>query len=160
MNYAQTRKHQFIKRDVLRSLFVQAFSTKHSASSIQLYNTTVLCLKMSRALKREDERELSRLYEAEFNQSDLHDRVLIFDVVASWPRRHSEVNAEENEKNEASDQSEDANDGEAAEIENEETGMNGNRDTGMNPANDENESGSQDCEIASKYANRRNSMNN
>ena len=108
---------------------------------------------MSRALKREDERELSRLYEAEFNQPGLHDRVLIFDVVASWPRRHSEVNVEENEKNEASDQSEDGNDDEAAEIENEETGMNGNGDTGMNDGNgetgmnpnDENESGSLDC---------------
>ena len=112
----------------------------------------------SRALKRKDERELSRLFEAEFNQPDLHDRVLIFDVVASWPRRHSEVNAEENEKNEAGDQSEDANDDEATEIESGETGMNGNGETGMNP-NDENESGSLDCEIASIYANTRNSMN-
>ncbi len=98
-------------------------SFKHSASSIPSYNTATFCVKMSRALRRQDERELSRLYEAEFNQPDLHDRVLIFDVVASWPRRHSEVNAEENEKNQASDQNEDGNDGEAAEIESGETGM-------------------------------------
>ena len=47
---------------------------------------------MSRALKQEDERGLSKLYEAEFNKPDLHDRVLIFDVVA----RFSDASVEEN----------------------------------------------------------------
>ncbi len=90
---------------------------------------------MSRALKQNDLVELSRLFEAEFNQPGLHDRVLIFDVVASWPRRRSEVNAEENETSEASDQSDD-----------------GSQETDMN-SSDESETESQDCAIASKYAN-------
>ena len=47
---------------------------------------------MSRALKQEDERGLSKLYEAQFNKPDLHDRVLIFDVVA----RFSDASVEEN----------------------------------------------------------------
>jgi hypothetical protein len=91
---------------------------------------------MSRALKQDDERELSRLFEAEFNKPDMHDRVLIFDVVASWPRRF------ENEgiKNEASNQSEDGSDGETVEIENGEKSVN---------TRDENETESHDCEIAS-----------
>ena len=40
-------------------------------------------LTKSRALKQEDERELSKLYESEFNKPDLHDRILIFDAVAT-----------------------------------------------------------------------------
>ena len=90
---------------------------------------------MSRALKQEDERELSKLYEAEFNQPGLHDRVLIFDVVASWPPRPLVANVEENETSEASDQSDD-----------------GSQETDMN-SSDESETESQDCVIASKYAN-------
>ncbi|CAB4028361.1 BTB POZ domain-containing POB1 [Paramuricea clavata] len=91
---------------------------------------------MSRALKPDDVLELSKLYEAEFNKPDMHDRVLIFDVVASWPRRL------ENEgiKNEASSRSEDGSDGETAEIENVENSVN---------TSDENETESHDCEIAS-----------
>jgi hypothetical protein len=91
---------------------------------------------MSRALKQDDVLELSKLYEAEFNKPDMHDRVLIFDVVASWPRRL------ENEgiKNETSNQSEDGSDGETAEIENVENSVN---------TSDENETESHDCEIAS-----------
>ena len=83
-------------------------------------------LKMSRALKQEDERELLKLYESEFNKPDLHDRVLIFDVVAL--RRFSgasfEVNvADENEetKNEASDEESGY---EATKTENAETSVN------------------------------------
>ena len=95
---------------------------------------------MSRALKQADERELSKLYEAEFNKPGLHDRVLIFDVVASWP--HSLESENEGIKNETSNQkiqSEDGND-ERVGIRN---WMNVN-------TNDENESKS---ENASKYAN-------
>ena len=64
---------------------------------------------MIRALKQDDILELSKLYESEFNKPHLHDRVLIFDVVAlrrfSVPR--AEVNvSDENEaiKNEASEE--------------------------------------------------------
>jgi hypothetical protein len=89
---------------------------------------------MSRALKQDDVLELSKLYEAEFNKPDMHDRVLIFDVVASWPRRLED----EGIKNEASSQSEDGNDGETAEIENVEI-------VGVNTS-DENETGSHDCD--------------
>ena len=71
-----------------------------------------------RGLKPNDVLELSRLYEAEFNQPDLHDRVLVFDVVASCLRRDSEVNQ----------QSEDGRLGKTAETESKETGMNANKD--------------------------------
>ena len=92
---------------------------------------------MSRALKQDDVLELSKLYEAEFNKPDVHDRVLIFDVVASWPRRLDN----EGIKNEASSQSEDGSDGETAEIENVEKSV---------KTSDENETESRhDCEIAS-----------
>jgi hypothetical protein len=91
---------------------------------------------MSRALKQEDERELSRLFEAEFNKPAMHDRVLIFDVVASWSRRLED----EGIRNEDSSQSEDGSDGETAEIENDEKSVN---------TSDENETESHDCEIAS-----------
>ena len=98
---------------------------------------------MSRALKQEDERELSKLYEAEFNQPDLHDRVLVFDVVASWPHSVSVVNGE-NEKTEACGQSKDGDDAETIDISNEATDMN----TG-----NENTAGSQVCEIDTQNAN-------
>ena len=106
---------------------------------------------MSRAVKLNDVLELLKLFEAEFNKPDLHDRVLIFDVVASWPRRLSVENAGENERNEngASSQNKDGSDGETkdgsdGETENVEIGVN---------ANDESETESDDCEIASKYVN-------
>ncbi|CAB4037872.1 Hypothetical predicted protein, partial [Paramuricea clavata] len=73
---------------------------------------------MSRALKQEDERELLKLYEAEFNQPDLHDRVLIFDVVASWPLNVLNVDENERNKNGASSHNKDGSDGETAEIDN------------------------------------------
>ena len=104
---------------------------------------------LSRELRLNDVLELSKLYEAEFNQPELHDRVLVFDVVASCLRRDSEdseVNIEENEgsENQTSKQSEDGRHGETAEIESEETGMN---------VSDKNETETHNCEIASKYAN-------
>ena len=37
---------------------------------------------MSRALKENDVLEMLKLYEAEFNRPDVHDRILVFDVVA------------------------------------------------------------------------------
>ena len=62
---------------------------------------------MARALKQDDVLEVSKLFEAEFNQPDLHDRVLIFDVVV--PRSFSSVNVEEDERhrNETRKESED-----------------------------------------------------
>ena len=98
---------------------------------------------MSRALKQEDERELSKLYEAEFNQPDLHDRVLVFDVVALWPYSVSDVD-EENETSEACGQSKDGDDAETIEISNEATDVN---------AGNENKDESQDCNIDIKDAN-------
>jgi hypothetical protein len=92
---------------------------------------------MSRALKPADERELSKLYEAEFNKPDLHDRVLIFDVVASWPR--SLESANEGILNEASNQSEAGSDGATA----------GNANWMSVNTKDKSETKS---EIASKYA--------
>ena len=96
---------------------------------------------MSRAVKLNDVLDLLKLFEAEFNKPDLHDRVLIFDVVASRPE-----NAGENERNEneARSQSKDRSDDETAKAEHEEIGVN---------ANDESETESDDCEIASKYVN-------
>jgi hypothetical protein len=101
---------------------------------------------MSRAVKLNDVLELLKLFEAEFNKPDLHDRVLIFDVVASRPRRLRVATVEENERNEneASSQSKDRNDDETVKAENVEIGVN---------ANDESETESNDCEIASKYVN-------
>ena len=111
------------------------------------FDTTIFCLKMSRALKQEDERELSKLYEAEFNQPDLHDRVLVFDVFASWPHSVSDVD-EKNETSEACGQiqSEDEGDAETIEISNEETNMNGS-------IHNEHKAGSQDCKSDIKDAN-------
>ena len=62
---------------------------------------------MARALKQDDVLEVSKLFEAEFNQPDLHDRVLIFDVVV--PQSFSSVSVEEAErhKNETRKESED-----------------------------------------------------
>ena len=60
---------------------------------------------MARALKQDDVLEVSKLFEAEFNQPDLHDRVLIFDVVV--PRSFSSVSVEDKRhKNETTTQSE------------------------------------------------------
>ena len=77
-----------------------------------------------RALKLYDVTQLSKLYESEFNKEDLHDRVLIFDVVAS---EASELNAEnavgkkagnanEEVDNDAGKQSEDGSDGSVAKL--------------------------------------------
>ena len=65
---------------------------------------------MARALKQVDVLEASKLFEEEFNKPDLHDRVLIFDVVV--PRSFASVNAEDDEAegpvNEAQTESEDS----------------------------------------------------
>ena len=97
---------------------------------------------MSRALKQDDLVKLSKLYEAEFNQPDLHDRVLVFDVVASQLEGVSDADVDE--ASEAGSQSEDEDDGDTTKISNEETDTN---------ASDENEAGSQLCEIDTKNAN-------
>ncbi|CAB4043540.1 Hypothetical predicted protein [Paramuricea clavata] len=59
-----------------------------------------------RALKQNDVLGISKLYEAEFNRPDLHDRVLVFDVVgkASWQQILSVEN--ERSESEANTQSE------------------------------------------------------
>ena len=92
---------------------------------------------MSQALKQEDVLELSKLYESEFNKADLHDRILIFDVVAS--RRFSDASVEQNVSDESqgidNEDSEDENGYDATKTENVETGVN-KSDAG------------QDCEIA------------
>ena len=72
-------------------------------------------------LKPSDVAEISRLFEAEYNQPNLHDRVLIFDVVASPPRRLSVGNGKENE-NKVCDQNEDHTD-DTTDIANNETGI-------------------------------------
>ena len=90
---------------------------------------------MSRALKQEDERGLSKLYESEFNKPDLHDRILIFDVVASQTFSGASVELNVGDENRKI---------EDKAIE----GMDINKST-----SDENESKIQDCEIASKHAN-------
>ena len=76
-----------------------------------------------RALKLYDIIDLSKLYEAEFNKADLHDRILIFDVVASPPTGNTAENSAEKERNakdvvdnEASKQSKDGNDGRVTKI--------------------------------------------
>ena len=76
------------------------------ARSFRLKETATLFIRMARALKQDDVLEVSKLFEAEFNQPDLHDRVLIFDVVV--PRSFSSVSVEEAErhKNETGTQSE------------------------------------------------------
>ena len=77
---------------------------------------------LTRELKLSDVVEISKLFEAEYNQPNLHDRVLIFDVVASQPRRLSIGNVKESEENEVCDQNEDQTDG-TTEIANNETGI-------------------------------------
>ncbi|CAB4027290.1 BTB POZ domain-containing POB1 [Paramuricea clavata] len=110
-----------------------------------------------RAVKLNDVLELLKSYEAEFNKPDLHDRVLIFDVVASRPRRLSVANAEENERNEngASNQNKDGSDSETKDGSDGETAKTENVEDveiGVN-TNDESETESDDCEIASNYVN-------
>ena len=75
---------------------------------------------MSRALKQDDLLQLSKLYEAEFNQPDLHDRVLVFDVVASQLEVVS--NVDENETSKAGSWYEDG-DVKTTKISNEKTDM-------------------------------------
>ena len=75
---------------------------------------------MSRALKKDDLLQLSKLYEAEFNQPDLHDRVLVFDVVASQLEVVS--NVDENETSKAGSWYEDG-DVKTTKISNEKTDM-------------------------------------
>ena len=98
-------------------------------------------LKMSRALKQEDERGLSKLYESEFNKPDLHDKVLIFDVVAL--RRFSGASVEVNVG--LSDENEEIENEASQEESGYETTKTENVETGANTSN-----ASQDCEIATK----------
>jgi hypothetical protein len=81
---------------------------------------------MSRALKQNDVLELSKLYEAEFNRPDLHDRVLVFDVVgkASWQHILNVKN--ERSGSEASAQSEDESEYESP-VQTKRLGMNAER---------------------------------
>ena len=92
---------------------------------------------MIRALKHDDLLGLSKLYESEFNKPDLHDRVLILDVVAlrTFSGARAEVNvSDENEaiKNEGSDE----------DVSHEMTTTK-NVETGVNTSD-----ASQECEIA------------
>ena len=99
---------------------------------------------MSRALKEDDVLKLSKLYEAEFNQPDLHDRILVFDVVASLSLGDATPDDEEsNEINqkEGSD-TPDERESMAEKIE----GNDASRDN-------QNEAGSHDCKDISKYEN-------
>ena len=93
-------------------------------------------LTMSRALKQEDERELSKLYESEFNKPDLHDKILIFDVVAS--RRLCGASLEVN----VSDENEEIRIEASTEDGSHETTKTENVETGVNTSD-----ASQDCEI-------------
>ena len=90
---------------------------------------------MARALKQDDLLEVSKLFEAEFNQPDLHDRVLIFDVVV--PRSFSSVSVEEAErhKNETATQSENGENDKSEILE-----------TGVYEINNENKTESQDSQ--------------
>ena len=77
-------------------------------------------------LKSQDVLELSKLYETEFNQPDLHDRILIFDIVTSWPRRPCDADIEKikgSNNGEAGDQSKDKSHRETPVIENMNTGI-------------------------------------
>ena len=76
-----------------------------------------------RALKLYDVTQLSKLYESEFNKEDLHDRVLIFDVVGSEASELNEEysvekkeNANEEVDNDAGKQSEGGSDGSVAKL--------------------------------------------
>ena len=75
-----------------------------------------------RELRLSDVVEISKLFEAEYNRPNLHDRVLIFDVVASPLRRLSVGTVKESEKNEVCGQNEDQADDDTADIANDETG--------------------------------------
>jgi hypothetical protein len=80
-----------------------------------------------RALKKNDVLDISKLYEAEFNRPDLHDRVLVFDVVgkaASWQHILSVEN--ERSESEANTQSEDESEDESP-VQTEKEGMNAER---------------------------------
>ena len=81
--------------------------TERFGRDISFNNRATQFLKMARALKQDDVLEVSKLFEEEFNKPDLHDRVLIFDVVV--PRSFSSVNAEDDQRpaNETTTQSED-----------------------------------------------------
>ena len=92
-------------------------------------------LTMSRALKQEDERELSKLYESEFNKPDLHDRILIFDVVASSRLCGASLEVNVSDENEETGI-------EASEDGSHETTKTENVETGVNTSD-----ASQDCEI-------------
>ena len=99
---------------------------------------------MSRALKQEDILELSRLFEQQFNQADLHDRVLMFDVVLPQSFRSVSVEEDDRHKSKTIAQSED---GEKDETEKLETSIN---------INDESKTESHDshnCQNDSKHAN-------
>ena len=76
--------------------------------------------KTQQSLSHNDVLERSKLFEAEFNKPDLHDRVLIFDVVV--PRGFSSAIVDENEiqKKETTTESEDGN---KDDVKNQETGM-------------------------------------
>ena len=91
---------------------------------------------MSTALKNDDLVRLSKLYEAEFNKPDLHDRVLIFDVVASPTFADASAKEKTSDGNEetANQASEESNDQATP---TDETGMNASGEP-KNP----------DCEIA------------
>ena len=61
---------------------------------------------MSCALGQDDVLEFSKLFEAEFNQPDLHDRVLVFDVVELWPFEFLNTNEGQEIENESKRQTE------------------------------------------------------
>ena len=67
--------------------------------------------------------ERSKLFEAEFNKPDLHDRVLIFDVVIprSFSSGSASVDENERQKKQTTTESED---GKKDGVKNQETGMN------------------------------------
>ena len=118
--------------------------TERFGRDVSFNNIATHFLKMARALKQDDVLEVSKLFEGEFNKPDLHDRVLIFDVVA--PRNFGSVNAEDDQRdvNETTTQNED---GKKDEGEILETGMNIN--DAINPQSKDNN----DFEIALKYEN-------
>ena len=97
---------------------------------------------MSRALKQDDLLKLSKLYKAEFNQPDLHDRVLVFDVVAS--QVEGVCDADVDETSEAGSWSEDGDDAETTKISNKEKGKNaGNEHEARSRSDTKNANGDQ-----------------
>ena len=101
---------------------------------------------MSRALKHDDLLGLSKLYESEFNKPDLHDRILVFDVVAT--QRFSDESVEEN----VSDENKEP-DNEATQASKESDDEATRTDEMGMSTSDEKEPQNEDCEIASKYTN-------